>query len=149
MALAPVQCVICSKRNHIIQYISSKNIWRHMWKYISDAIKNLNRLKSFFSKFGRCLPLLYTAGYQPIKPMENCQKKKLSIFHIVDEIYFSSKLIKKPLNPNWHEGWYFYLLVLFGSYFVSFIKNFQTLTSIELIWHHAKLSLIIKSSRWH
>ena len=25
----------------------------------------------------------------------------------------------KPLNPKWHEGWYFSPLVLFGSDFVS------------------------------
>ena len=37
------------------------------------------------------------------------------------------RLIKQTfeLDPNWHEGWYFYLLALFGSDFVSwiFIKN--------------------------
>ena len=46
------------------------------------------------------------------------------------------------LNPNWHERWYFYLLVLFESDFVSwiFIKKFHTCsTSIELIWHPTKL----------
>ena len=43
------------------------------------------------------------------------------------------------VNPNWHEGWYFYLLVIFESDFVGwfFIENFQTflkwkLTSIGL-----------------
>ena len=32
------------------------------------------------------------------------------------------------VNPNWHEGRHFYLIVLFGSYFFSwiFIKNLQT-----------------------
>ena len=48
-------------------------------------------------------------------------------------------------NPNWHEGWYFYLLVIFWSDFVSwfFIKTFQTfwrwkLTSIRLFCHTAQ-----------
>ena len=52
--------------------------------------------------------------------------------------------IHKWFNPNWHEGWYFYLLVIFGSDFVScfFIKTFQTcwrwkLTSSKLFWHPA------------
>ena len=38
------------------------------------------------------------------------------------------------LSPNWHEGWYFYLLVLFGSDFVCwiFIKNFQTLLEVKI-----------------
>ena len=56
--------------------------------------------------------------------------------------------------PNWHEGWYFNLFVLFESYFVSwtFIKNFQKknwrwkLTSTWLIWHPAQLIRSYKSS---
>ena len=56
--------------------------------------------------------------------------------------------------PNWHEGWYFNLFVLFESYFVSwtFIKNFQKknwrwkLTSIGLIWHPSQLIRSYKSS---
>ena len=38
------------------------------------------------------------------------------------------------LNPNWHEGWYFYILVLFGSYFVScfVFKDFQTLLEVKM-----------------
>ena len=56
--------------------------------------------------------------------------------------------------PNWHEGWYFNLFVLFESYFVSwtFIKNFQKknwrwkLTSIWLIWHPSQLIRSYKSS---
>ena len=55
--------------------------------------------------------------------------------------------------PNWHEGWYFNLRVLFESYFVSwtFIKNFQKknwrwkLTSIWLIWHPSQLIRSYKS----
>ena len=49
-------------------------------------------------------------------------------------------------NPYWHEGGHFYIFVLFGSDFVSwiFITIFQSLwrqklTSIGLIWHPAKL----------
>ena len=51
---------------------------------------------------------------------------------------------KTLINPNWHEGWYLYLLVIFWSDFVSwfFIKTFQTvwrwkLTLIRLFWHVA------------
>ena len=38
------------------------------------------------------------------------------------------------VNPNWHEEGYFYLLVLFGSDFVSwiFIKNFQTFLEVKI-----------------
>jgi hypothetical protein len=32
---------------------------------------------------------------------------------------FIVEFAKTLLNPNWHEGGYFYLLVLFGSDFVS------------------------------
>ena len=35
------------------------------------------------------------------------------------------------LNPNWHEGWYFYLLVIFRSDFVS------------------KLSKLFEGENWH
>ena len=56
------------------------------------------------------------------------------------------------INPNWHEGWYFYPLVIFGSNFVSwfFIKTFQTflmwkLTSMGLSWHPAQLIESFKS----
>ena len=36
-------------------------------------------------------------------------------------------------NPNWHEGWYFYLLVFYGSDFVRiFIKKFQTLSEVKI-----------------
>ena len=36
-------------------------------------------------------------------------------------------------NPNWHEGWYFYFLVIFGSDFVGWflIETFQTFWSCE------------------
>ena len=41
---------------------------------------------------------------------------------------------KALFNPNWHEGWYFYILVLFGSYFVScfVFKDFQTLLEVKM-----------------
>ena len=40
----------------------------------------------------------------------------------------------ETLNPNWYEGWYFYLLVIFGSVFVSWIliKNFQTFLEVKI-----------------
>ena len=36
--------------------------------------------------------------------------------------------------PNWHKGWYFYLLVIFGSDFLSwiFIKSFQTFLEVKI-----------------
>ena len=50
------------------------------------------------------------------------------------------------LNPNWHEGWSFYLLDILGSDFFQliFFQTFHTfwrwkLTSMGLIWHPAKL----------
>jgi hypothetical protein len=45
-----------------------------------------------------------------------------------------SKLKKSCLNPHWHEGWYFDLLVLFGSDFVSwiFIKSSQTFLDVKI-----------------
>ena len=43
------------------------------------------------------------------------------------------KTVSGCLNPDWHEGWYFYL-VIFGSDFVSwiFIKNFQTFLEVKI-----------------
>ena len=46
------------------------------------------------------------------------------------------------LNPNWHEGGHFLLLVLFWIRFLSKISNLfwrWKLTSIQLIWHAAKV----------
>ena len=39
------------------------------------------------------------------------------------------------LNPNWHEGEYFYLVFIFGSDFVSwiFIENFQSYSGLSLV----------------
>ena len=63
--------------------------------------------------------------------------------------------IKTRLNPNWQKGAYFYLLVLFGLYFVIwiYIKNVKTfwsqiLTSIGLIWHES-YKTCPKMKRWH
>ena len=44
------------------------------------------------------------------------------------------KTVCMVLNPNWHAGWYFYLLVLSGSDFVSWIliKNFQTSLEVKI-----------------
>ena len=41
---------------------------------------------------------------------------------------------KISFNINWYEGWYFYLLVLFGSEFVSwiFIKKLQTFLEVKI-----------------
>ena len=41
----------------------------------------------------------------------------------------------RALNPNWHEGWYFYLLVIFWSDFVSWflIETFQTFLRWKLV----------------
>ena len=38
------------------------------------------------------------------------------------------------INPNWHEGKYFYLLAIFGSDFVRlfFIKNFETFLEVKI-----------------
>ena len=38
------------------------------------------------------------------------------------------------INPNWHEGGYFYLVILFESDFASWIviKNFQTFSEVEI-----------------
>ena len=70
-------------------------------------------------------------------------------------LYLQSKQLPlscRLFNPNWHEGWYFYLLVIFGSDFVSwfFIKTFQTFwrwkfISIGLFWHPAQLIESFKS----
>ena len=52
---------------------------------------------------------------------------------ISDALKFINSFVQ-CINPNWHEGWYLYLLVLFGSDFVSwiFIKNFQTFFEVKI-----------------
>ena len=86
---------------------------------------------------------LLQKGFQPIVSAEQWEWQLGHKFDACILVLLHSFL---RVNPNWHEGWYFYLLVLFGSDFVSriFIKNFQTfwvwkLTSIELIWHLTEL----------
>ena len=51
-------------------------------------------------------------------------------------------LTSTRLNPNWHEGRYFSLLVLFGSDFVSwiFIKYFQTFLEMKIDINWVNLS---------
>ena len=47
-------------------------------------------------------------------------------------------------NPNWHEGWYFYLLVLFGSDFVRiFIKNSFGSEN----WHQSLMEIFFLASK--
>ena len=65
-------------------------------------------------------------------------------FMVLAEIELRVALPKWPINqfkPNWHEGWYFYLLVIFESDFS--IETFQTFLrwkfkSIGLFWHSAQ-----------
>ena len=124
--------IFCQNNNNTLQV-------HQLWKlYISNFSNKKNLLQK---------------GFQPIVSAEQWEWQLGHKFDACILVLLHSFL---RVNPNWHEGWYFYLLVLFGSDFVSwiFIKNFQTfwmwkLTSIGLIWHPTELIKSDKNApRW-
>ena len=68
------------------------------------------------------------------------QLEKNHVTHLPTAKNITDRNLQKPktvcmvLNPNWHEGWYFYLLVLSESDFVSWIliKNFRTFLNVKI-----------------
>ena len=89
--------------------------------------------------WARQLWSLWSLANQQTRPCGNCNWKDwISDWEIAVRLKRKNKitclskffrhLVNSLFNPNWHEGWYFYLLVIFGSDFVSwsFIKTLQT-----------------------
>ena len=88
-------------------------------------------------------------------------EKKAIYFHgnfLANPVIFSDPLPTTAhcVNPNWHEGWYFYLLVIFGSDLsADFLSKLSKLFEDEN-WHQLglfdtlphSLSVTKNASRW-
>ena len=83
-------------------------------------------------------------------------EKKAIYFHgnfLANPVIFSDPLPTTAhcVNPNWHEGWYFYLLVIFGSDFFWLIyQNLPNFLKVKIdinwvIWQPAQLIESFKS----
>ena len=97
---------------------------------IECPIRNSNLERTLFN--GQCLAKLF------VNHQINCTFLVISKGQKISEgnCCFFNSIPQK--NPNWHEGWYFYLLVIFGSDFVSwfFFKIFWRFLGGEN-WHQS------------
>ena len=98
IAFKPLNCM------SLLQIICRSNRKKVNMEYVSFVIENYNHWMKNGSK------LCYTKNLERITLETNTPLK-------VFTSYFRLKkngLYPPCLHPNWHEGWYFYLLVLFG-----------------------------------
>ena len=108
-----------SPTHHMVTYekLADRDIKVHqIWKLTFEVIE----IKMQFQK-----------RFQPIVSAEQWEWQLGHKFDACILVLLHSFL---RVNPNWHEGWYFYLLVIFGSNFASwiFIKNFQTFLEVKI-----------------
>ena len=96
---------------------------------VRDYWGNNNKLLNNLTKWSVYLPHWKRLSMYKVLPLSYVYLNYSIRFFLRACIGFN-----KVLNPNWHEGGHFYLLVLFGSDFVSWIliKNFQIFLEVKI-----------------
>ena len=112
------------KRNLACDELLSKDVQDPIWPHNSSQ-----RCSYVFYTF-----LIHRFWYLPYFALQwlGLSNTPFSDLKKINEIY---EILGSQVNPDWHEGWYFYLLVIFWSDFVS--------------WFFIKLSKLFKGENLH
>ena len=99
------------------------------WQNNNNTLQVHQLWKLYISNFSNKKNLLQK-GFQPIVSAEQWEWQLGHKFDACILVLLHSFL---RVNPNWHEGWYFYLLVIFGSDFFWLIyQNLPNFLKVKI-----------------